>query len=318
MVPTYSTPSQGATGTEGVPPRRGADLGRPTGVSGKSVCLVPPIPSLSMQSSDSVPTSTSPSPATPAADASSLDGHAFLVIGGTSGIGLALSGRLAARGARVVATGRDRARMEALDPVQGVERRVLADAADFEPLDDLLKELAGEEEARLSGVVNCAGSILLRPAHLTSADDLADTLRQNLVTAFSVVRAAGRHLPEGGSVVLFSTAAVRLGLAAHEAIAAAKGGVEGLTRSAAATYAGRGLRFNAVAPGLVDTPMAQRIVGNDAGRKASLQLHALGRLGVPEDVAAMAEFLLEPGHDWITGQVFGVDGGLGSVRSRGG
>jgi NAD(P)-dependent dehydrogenase (short-subunit alcohol dehydrogenase family) len=248
----------------------------------------------------------------------SLEGHAFLVVGGTSGIGLALARRLGGRGARVVATGRDRDRMDALDSDPGVERRILPDAADFEPVDDLVKELAKADGARLSGVVNCAGSILLRPAHLTSADDLAETLRQNLVTAFSVVRAAGRHLPEGGSVVLFSSAAVRLGLAAHEAVAAAKGGIEGLTRSAAATYAGRGLRFNAVAPGLVETPMSARIVGNAAGRTASLQLHALGRLGTPEDVAAVAEFLVEPGHDWITGQVFGADGGLGSVRSRGG
>ncbi|TVP44612.1 MAG: SDR family oxidoreductase [Gemmatimonadales bacterium] len=271
-----------------------------------------------MPPSESIPPAAAPSPDAPSGAHPSLEGRSFLVVGGTSGIGLALSRRLGARGARVVATGRDRARMDELDPVPGVERRVLADAADFEPMDDLLKELSGADAPRLSGVVNCAGSILLRPAHLTSADDLAETLRQNLVTAFSVVRAAGRHLPEGGSVVLFSTAAVRLGLAAHEAVAAAKGGVEGLTRSAAATYAGRRLRFNAVAPGLVETPMAERIVGNEAGRKASLQLHALGRLGAPEDVAAMVEFLLEPGNDWITGQVFGVDGGLGSVRGRGG
>jgi NAD(P)-dependent dehydrogenase (short-subunit alcohol dehydrogenase family) len=147
-------------------------------------------------------------------------------------------------------------------------------------VDTLVRDLAGEEGSRLAGVVNCAGSILLRPAHLTSAEDLMETLRQNLVTAFSVVRAAGRHLPDGGSTVLFSTAAVRMGLAAHEAVAAAKGGVEGLVRAAAATYAPRRLRFNAVAPGLVDTPMAARIVGNEAGRKASLSLHALGRLGI--------------------------------------
>lgn len=254
----------------------------------------------------------------PAAAGASLAGESYLVVGGTSGIGLALSRRLGARGARVVATGRDAARIEGLDPVQGVERRVLADAADFDAADTLIEEVAGEEGIRLSGVVNCAGSIFLRPAHLTSADDLAETLRQNLVTAFSVVRAAGRHLPEGGSVVLFSTAAVRLGLPAHEAIAAAKGGVEGLVRAAAATYAPRRLRFNAVAPGLVDTPMAARIVGNEAGRKASLSLHALGRLGTPDDVAAVAEFLLDPHHDWITGQVIGADGGLGSIRSRGG
>ncbi len=250
--------------------------------------------------------------------ASSLTGLTYLVVGGSSGIGRALSRRLGARGARVVATGRDAERLGRLEPMEGVEFRVLADAAEFDAVDTLVRDLASEEDGRLAGVVNCAGSILLRPAHLTSVSDLEETLRQNLVTAFSVVRAAGRHLDDGGSTVLFSTAAVRMGLAAHEAVAAAKGGVEGLVRSAAATYAPRRLRFNAVAPGLVDTPLAARIVGNEAGRKASLSLHALGRLGSPEDPAAMAEFLLDPAHDWITGQVIGVDGGLGSVRSRGG
>jgi NAD(P)-dependent dehydrogenase (short-subunit alcohol dehydrogenase family) len=249
---------------------------------------------------------------------SSLNGLTCLVVGGSSGIGLALSRRLGARGARVVATGRNPERLADLEPLDGVEFRLLADAADFEAVDTLVRDLAAERDGRLAGVVNCAGSILLRPAHLTSAGDFEETLRQNLVTAFSVVRAAGRHLADGGSTVLFSTAAVRMGLAAHEAVAAAKGGVEGLVRSAAATYAPRGLRFNAVAPGLVDTPMAARIVGNEAGRRASLSLHALGRLGSPEDPAAVAEFLLDPAHDWITGQVIGVDGGLGSVRSRGG
>ena len=265
----------------------------------------------------SAPPDTQPAPSRPGP---SLSGLTYLVVGGSSGIGLALSRRLGARGARVVATGRDAERMERLEPLEGVEFRTLADAAEFEAVDTLVRELAkkAEEGTRLAGVVNCAGSILLRPAHLTSASDLEETLRQNLVTAFSLVRAAGRHLPDGGSTVLFSTAAVRMGLAAHEAVAAAKGGVEGLVRSAAATYAPRRLRFNAVAPGLVDTPLAARIVGNEAGRKASLSLHALGRLGSPEDPAAMAEFLLDPAHDWITGQVIGVDGGLGSVRSRGG
>lgn len=252
-------------------------------------------------------------------DRPSLAGRRILLVGGSSGIGLALSSLLAERGARVVATGRDEARLQGLEPVSGVTRRVLTDAADFEAMDDVVRELASEDEGgRLHGIVNCAGSILLRPAHLTSAEELEETLRQNLVTAFSVVRAAGRHLArEGGSVVLFSTAAVRMGLASHEAIAAAKGGVEGLVRAAAATYAGKGLRFNAVAPGLVDTPMAARIVGSEAGRTASRSLHALGRLGRPEDPAALAAFLLDPAHDWITGQVVGVDGGLGSVRSQG-
>lgn len=237
-------------------------------------------------------------------------------MGGTSGIGLALVKQLSEAGAQVVATGRDLNRPEGgLPDLPGVQWTQLEDAADFDAVDALVKAQVGQEGG-LAGVVNCAGSILLRPAHLTTRPQFEETLRQNLFSAFSVVRAAGRHMAGGGSVVLFSTAAVRLGLASHEAIAAAKGGVEGLIRSAAATYAARNLRFNAVAPGLVDTPMAARIVGNEAGRTASEALHALGRIGSAEEVARLVAFLLDPNQSWMTGQVIGLDGGLGSVRSR--
>jgi NAD(P)-dependent dehydrogenase (short-subunit alcohol dehydrogenase family) len=241
----------------------------------------------------------------------------YLVLGGTSGIGLALVQQLSAAGARVLATGRDRARLDGgLPELPGVQWEALEDAADFDAVDALVKAQMGADGG-LQGAVNCAGSILLRPAHLTTAAQFEETLRQNLFSAFSLVRAAGRHMAaHGGSVVLFSTAAVRLGLASHEAIAAAKGGVEGLVRSAAATYAARNLRFNAVAPGLVDTPMAARIVGNEAGRTASEGLHALGRLGTADEVARLAAFLLDPQQSWMTGQILGIDGGLGSVRSR--
>ena len=124
-------------------------------------------------------------------------------------------------------------------------------------LDDLVSELtqqADEAGLPLRGLANCAGSILLKPAHLTSAVDFETTLRQNLHTAFATVRAAGRHLRTGGSVLLFSSGAARLGLQSHEALAAAKAGVQGLVRAASATYATRGLRVNAVAPGLVAPP----------------------------------------------------------------
>lgn len=248
-----------------------------------------------------------------------LAGTSYLIIGGAGGIGTALARRLASDGARVVITTRTAGRLETLEPLAGVHGRVLADAADFTAVEGMVRELA-EDGTRggpvLRGLVNAAGSILLKPAHLTSEAEFSETIRVNLTSSFALVRAAGRHLPDGGSVVLFSTAAVRLGLTAHEAIAAAKGGVEGLVRSAAATYAGKRLRFNAVAPGLVETPLSARIVGNDAGRAASLSLHALGRLGTPDDAAAAAAFLLDPAHSWITGQVLGVDGGLSSVRSR--
>jgi NAD(P)-dependent dehydrogenase (short-subunit alcohol dehydrogenase family) len=123
-------------------------------------------------------------------------------------------------------------------------------------------------------------------------------------------------MPQGGSVVLTATAAARHGLANHEAIAAAKGGVIALARSAAATYAGKGLRVNVVAPGLVRTPMAARITATPAAEQASAAMHALGRIGEPDDVAPAYVWLLGAESSWVTGQEIGVDGGLATLRSR--
>ena len=100
----------------------------------------------------------------------------------------------------------------------------------------------------------------------------------------------------------------------HEAIAAAKAGVIGLMQSAAASYASRGIRINAVAPGLVKTEMTRRIWSSEKSASVSRSMHALGRLGEPKDVASLIVWLLQPENDWVTGQVFGVDGGLGTLR----
>jgi 3-oxoacyl-[acyl-carrier protein] reductase len=176
---------------------------------------------------------------------------------------------------------------------------------------------AAEDLGHLDGIANCVGSLLLKPAHLTSDEEWASTLAINLTTSFGAIRAAARSLGRGGSVVLVASAAARLGLANHEAIAAAKAGVIGLTLSAAATYAPRGVRVNALAPGLVRTPLTARITGSETALKASTALHALGRVGEADEVAAAMAWLLDPDQSWITGQVLGVDGGLASVRSRG-
>jgi len=116
-------------------------------------------------------------------------------------------------------------------------------------------------------------------------------------------------------VLLISSAAARAGLPNHEAIAAAKGGVSALTRSAAATYAPWGVRVNALAPGLVETPMSERITGSEKGRERSLAMHPLERLGRPADVAAAAAWLLDPDEaSWVTGQTVSVDGGLAHLK----
>jgi 3-oxoacyl-[acyl-carrier protein] reductase len=240
---------------------------------------------------------------------------AYLVFGATGGIGESLCRRLASRGARLMITGRNGAKLQALaDELHA--RAYPLDATRFEEVDACVEKVL-QLHGRLDGVANCIGSLLLKSAHSTSETEWLATVATNLTTAFAVLRAAAKAmLNTGGSIVLVSSAAARVGLANHEAIAAAKAGVIGLTLSAAATYGPRGIRVNCVAPGLVRTPMTARLTANEASLKASTAMHALGRIGEPQDVATAIEWLLSPEQSWITGQVLGIDGGLGSVRSR--
>jgi len=158
--------------------------------------------------------------------------------------------------------------------------------------------------------------MVLKPAHLTSREQYDDVVAASLTTAFATVRAAGRQMRGGGSVVLVSSAAALAGLSNHDAIAAAKAGVIGLTLAAASSYATQGLRINAVAPGLTQTKLTAGLTATEGSRKVSEGMHALGRLGTPEDVARGVVFLLDPANDWITGQVLGIDGGLSSLRPK--
>lgn len=211
--------------------------------------------------------------------------------------------------------GRDEARLRSVADELGMPWGTV-EATDPDAIDGCA-DRAAAELGGLDGIANCVGSIFLKPSHLTSTSDWQATLATNLTSAFGCVRAAGRLMKaDGGSVVLVSSAAARIGLANHEAIAAAKAGIIGLVLSAAATYARQRIRFNAVAPGLVRTPLAAGLVSSELAEKASIAMHPLGRLGESGDVARAIAWLLDPAQSWITAQVIGVDGGLADVKTR--
>lgn len=238
-----------------------------------------------------------------------------VVLGGTGGIGSALVRRLAQRGDRVMIAARDEGRLAALQAATPGSSTFQVDATSFESVERCLAAAHQQFDGALHGVALCVGSILLKPAHATTFEQWQETIARNLTSAFAVVRAAAKTMRSGGSVVLCSSTAARVGLANHEAIAAAKAGVEGLTRAAAATNAARGLRFNAVAPGLVRTPLAAVLTGSEATLRASEALHPLGRIGEPDEIASLMAWLLGPDSTWMTGEVLGLDGGMARVRT---
>jgi 3-oxoacyl-[acyl-carrier protein] reductase len=225
----------------------------------------------------------------------------YLVLGATGGIGSALCHQLVAKGARLVIAARSAERLRALADEFGAHPFPM-DATQSAQVDACVARVL-ERHGRLDGVAHCVGSLLLKPAHLTSDAEWDAALAVNLTSAFAVVWASAWAMKDsGGSIVRVSSAAARAGLANHEAVAA-KAGIIGLVLSAAAIYASRGIWVNGVAPGLVRTPLTAALTANEATLRASTAMHALGRLGEPADVASAIAWLLDPRQGWITGQV---------------
>jgi NAD(P)-dependent dehydrogenase (short-subunit alcohol dehydrogenase family) len=231
----------------------------------------------------------------------------FLVFGGSGGIGSALAGRL---------LGRPPARLSQRSESLGGCGYSSCDALDGASLVRTVAEATAGGKG-LAGLAWCIGSIVLKPLKRTTADDFLEAYRLNVLGAALAVQAAEqRWRAARGSVVLFSSVAAGAGFPNHAAIAAAKGAIEALTRSLAADLAPE-VRVNCVAPSLVRTPLSVALTSSEQMAKSIAALHPLPRLGEADDIAAAASFLLSADSGWITGQVLSVDGGRGSVRTKG-
>ena len=237
----------------------------------------------------------------------------YVVMGARGGAGEATARALAARDMPLFLTGRTEAGIAPLAQSLGA-RWAVCDALDPPSIEAALAQ--ADSGSGLGGLAYCIGSIVLKPLKAARSQDFIDAFSLNVVGAAMAVRAAQAGLAKAdGAVVLFSTVAVGQGFPNHAVIAAAKGGIEGLTRALAAELAPK-IRVNAIAPSLTETEMAAPLLANAQMAQTLAGLHPLQRLGTAADLGAAAAFLLGPEAGWITGQVIGVDGGRGALKGK--
>ena len=242
-----------------------------------------------------------------------------MVTGARGGIGGALVARLRSAGHRVAAVGRDAASLAGV----AADAHLAFDTTTPEGAAAAIDACRSQLGAAPALLAHCVGSTLIAPLHRTSAAQYRELMRVNLDSAVYVLQAwieamrgagAAGSASTGGAAVLVSSVVARIGVANHEAIAAAKGGVEALARSAAASYAPIGLRINAVAPGMTETPMTANMLKLDAMREGAGRQYPLGGVQTAAQVADTIAWLLSDAAARITGQVIAVDGGFTTVR----
>ena len=227
----------------------------------------------------------------------------YLIVGASKGIGNALARILSEEGCEILALSRTAGDLAEIDKVTYFE------------YDATLPDGFPEIDGSIDGVVYCPGSINLRPFNRLTDKDFSDDLSINLLGAVNVIQKALPNLKQSTapSILMFSTVAVQTGMGFHSSVSAAKGAVEGLTRSLAAELA-PSIRVNCIAPSLTDTPLAERLLNTPEKREASAARHPLQKVGTSHDIASMAAFLLSEKASFITGQIINVDGGIGSIR----
>ena len=233
-----------------------------------------------------------------------------VVTGAASGIGLAIAGRLAEDGFQVVMLDRDAERLNAsVTDLQNKGHSAHAESIDLRDhgrLDNLCQGLPP-----IDALVNNAGIFDVKDFFELEVQDLRRMYEINLESLFVLSQCAARRMQPGAKIVNIASRSY-LGVKRYAHYAASKAAVVGLTKCMALDLAERGILVNAVAPGVIDTPILQ--AWSEADRAAMAQLQPLGRLGKPDDIANAVAFLAAPRTDFITGQVILVDGG----RSIGG
>ncbi|WP_136082501.1 SDR family NAD(P)-dependent oxidoreductase [Pontiella desulfatans] len=235
----------------------------------------------------------------------------ILIYGADGGIGSALARKLTSEECRLILTARDEKRLQVVSDETGADC-ITGDVCNPDSFSDIMA-YAGD---RLDGLAYCVGTINLKSLSRLNETDYLNDFRINALGAALAVQAAIKAMQQAAkppaSVVLFSSIAATTGFPMHASVAMAKGALNGLVVSLAAELAPC-IRINAIAPSLTQTPLSAGLLCNDQVVRSIAGMHPLKRLGDPEEVAAMAAFLLSPASSWMTGQVIGLDGGRSAV-----
>jgi len=229
----------------------------------------------------------------------------FLIVGGSSGIGLEITKQLAGQDHQIFVASRTSDKIPTTNNIHHIKFDVI--------LEDLPTDQLPES---LDGLAYCPGTINLKPFRQIKKEDLENDFKINFTGAVNTIQSTFKLLRKSSgtaSIVLFSTVAVQTGMPYHASIASAKGAVEGLTRSLAAEFAPN-ICVNCIAPSLTNTPLAERLLSSEEKQKASNERHPLKRFGEPNDIASLACFLLSDNASWMTGQILHTDGGISSVK----
>jgi len=234
----------------------------------------------------------------------------YLIFGATGSIGTKLAEQLSKLNKDVHIIGRDNEELQKLSAKLNCEYTVL------DVLSDNISETIQNEfqEKDISGLAYCVGSIDLKPLKSSKKEDFQKCLDLNFFPVIEIIKSLQENLKKNkGSIVLFSTVAVQKGFTNHAIISSAKGAIEGLTVSLAAEFAPN-IRVNCIAPTLTDSKMSKNILKSKLMAEGIAKSHPMKRIGKPEDVASMANFLLTDESPFITGQIIGVDGGKSSLN----
>ncbi len=232
-----------------------------------------------------------------------------LILGATGSIGSSLAKKIVNDGGEVHLVGRDKEILEKLASELNSTLTV-CDVLEENFSDKIFSDLG---DTPLDGLAFCVGSIDLKPIKMTKKSDYMQAFNLNLISATEIIRKSAENLKQNkGSIVLFSTVAVRRGFTNHSIVASAKGAIEGLTVSLAAEFAPN-IRVNCIAPSLTKSKISNFLLKNEKIAEGIAKMHPLKRIGEGSDSSSVANFLLSENSSWITGQIFGVDGGRSSL-----